>query len=76
MKGEGGETKSLLVACGAGAAVWMDAGSCVILPTTADLFHCECFPVRTGNIPRKGKKWGGDESQSRWTVFRGGGGGG
>jgi len=41
----------------------MDADSCVAS------FHCEYFPVRTGKTPRKGKRWGGDESQSRWIVF-------
>lgn len=40
-------------------------------PATADLFYCECFPVRTGNAPRKGRKWDGDESRSRWAAFHG-----
>lgn len=50
----------------------MDAGSRVILPTIADLFHCESFPVRAGKTPGKGRRWGGGESQSRWMVFHGG----
>lgn len=50
----------------------MDTGSCVILSAAADLFHCECLPVRIGQTPGKGRKRGGDESWSRWTVLYGG----
>lgn len=70
MKGEG-KTKSLLVTGRAGAAVWMDTGLCVIL-RAADLFHCECFPLRIGQTQRKVRKRSGDESQSRWAVLHGG----
>lgn len=47
----------------------MDTGSCVILRAAADLFHCECLPVRIGQTPGKGRKQGEDESWSRWTVL-------
>ena len=49
----------------------MDTGLCVIL-CAADLFHCECFPLRIGQTQRKVRKRSGDESRSRWAVLHGG----